>query len=51
MLKRIVNYHKKEGIIYLPKNLREDSQFPITDTLISIEIKNERLIIREAGNE
>jgi len=51
MLKTTGNYHKKEGIIYLPKTLRKDSQFPITDTLISFEIKNNQLIIREAEDE
>ncbi len=51
MLKTTTKFYRKEGMIYIPKNLLEDSQFPITGTLVSIEIKEKQIIITEAETE
>ncbi len=50
MLKTTTKFYKKEGMVYIPKSMLDDSQFPITDTLISIEIKDNQLVIMEAEN-
>ena len=50
MLKTTTKFYKKEGMVYIPKSMLEDSQFPITDTLISIEIENNQLIIKGVEN-